>query len=392
MSVRAPILFAALALCGATTLEAQSLGCVAKNRTIRTGVGASVGAWLGFVSMKIRYSDWSDESANVPARRTLNSVTIGSAVVGAVIANLGFNSRRCVPSAVAPPVRGPGFPIVSRDVERERRQRAIDELLVAHRRDSAMNAASGASVAGLVWDSLKASPVSGASVRIAGLEREVRTDTTGRFRFGALLAGRHDLQVRRLGYAGRDTTLEVAGPVVAVVKVAAAQLLAQVEVSAPVVSARMAGFEERRKQGQGRFITAEELEKVNHRQLTDVVAGLGGSLRIIRNQGVGYLSNGQQQAAGALREGTAPPASKQMVFSEATEGGRLRGCLVQIYVDGLRIYGMGPDKNETPPNIDEFLVRNIQAIEFYSSPSTTPAEFQSTTSQCGTLVIWTRER
>jgi len=65
---------------------------------------------------------------------------------------------------------------------------------------------------------------------------------------------------------------------------------------------------------------------------------------------------------------------------------------VQIFLDGVKIFGQGPDKNETPPNLDELLVRNLEAIEFYSSPSRTPPEFQTLTAQCGTLVIWTRQR
>jgi hypothetical protein len=172
-----------------------------------------------------------------------------------------------------------------------------------------------------------------------------------------------------------------------------------VDVSAAgVFSDRMAGFEARHKEGKGRYLTRDDLEKARDRQLTEVVVRLGGSLRIVRNQSEAYLVTVLQQASGALKAPTAGcdvpigvRQSKQPVPAENLECGRLRGCQVQVFLDGVRIFGQGPDRNETPPNLDDILVRNLQAVEFYSSPSRTPAEFQNMTAQCGTLVLWSRQ-
>lgn len=249
-----------------------------------------------------------------------------------------------------------------------------------------------ASLSGIVWDAGHAAPVVGASVSLAQLGRDVRTDSTGRFWLGAMPPGRYRVEIHRLGYPAVDTSLDVSGEAVAIIRVNTnAQALARVDVNAPAtVADRMAGFEARRQQGHGRFLTREDLEKAGDRQLTEVILRLGGSLRILRNQSEAYLATTLQQASGALREGCALPGGKGAISAESLECGRLRGCLVQVFVDGMKVFGQGPEKNQTPPNLDEFLLRNLEAVEFYSSPSRTPAEFQTTTAQCGTLAIWTR--
>jgi hypothetical protein len=41
--------------------------------------------------------------------------------------------------------------------------------------------------------------------------------------------------------------------------------------------------------------------------------------------------------------------------------------------------------------IDEIPLNDIEGIELYNGPSTTPAEFwQANGSQCGTIVVWSR--
>jgi len=53
-----------------------------------------------------------------------------------------------------------------------------------------------------------------------------------------------------------------------------------------------------------------------------------------------------------------------------------------MWIDGQRAPGM---------EIDEIPLTDIEGIELYNGASTTPAEFSQTNStQCGTIVIWTR--
>lgn len=263
-------------------------------------------------------------------------------------------------------------------------------ILASHAR--AIQAQAGTSLSGIVWDSAQEAPVIGATVRIAQLDKDVRTDTTGRFWLGAMSPGRYRLEIRRMGYVALDTSLSVSGEAVAIIRVVASpQPLGGIAVTAPATASDlMAGFEVRRKQGAGRFLTREDLDKAGDRQLTEVIKKLGGSIRIIRNQSEAYIATTLQQASGAMKPGCSVPVGGD-VRGYMLECANMRGCLVQVFVDGMKIFGQGPDKNEIPPNLDEFLIKNLQGIEFYSSPSRTPAEFQTTTSQCGTLVIWTRQ-
>jgi hypothetical protein len=58
------------------------------SRVVRGGVGATLGAWLGFVAAKIRLSDWNDGSRSAAAARQRNQITIGGAAVGALLGAL----------------------------------------------------------------------------------------------------------------------------------------------------------------------------------------------------------------------------------------------------------------------------------------------------------------
>jgi len=68
------------------------------------------------------------------------------------------------------------------------------------------------------------------------------------------------------------------------------------------------------------------------------------------------------------------------------QGGRLgtggRLCEPAVWVDG--IFVVGPFDDVAPP------VEDIVAIEAYPTGGTTPAQWRSSNSGCGTLVVWTR--
>src|SRR6476646_5275707 len=83
--------------------------CASNNTLVRTAVGGTLGAWIGFVAAKIKMSDWNDASRGPAANRTRNNATLGGAVVGAALANLLFRSHACgsevpqIARAAAPP-------------------------------------------------------------------------------------------------------------------------------------------------------------------------------------------------------------------------------------------------------------------------------------------------
>jgi hypothetical protein len=72
-------------------------------------------------------------------------------------------------------------------------------------------------------------------------------------------------------------------------------------------------------------------------------------------------------------------------------------CPMQIYMDGIKIFeprsaGGGAAAAIQPPDINQFVVAQLEAIEVYRGPAETPPEFAGTGSRCGTVVLWSRRQ
>jgi hypothetical protein len=64
-------------------------------------------------------------------------------------------------------------------------------------------------------------------------------------------------------------------------------------------------------------------------------------------------------------------------------------CWAQVYVDGVLQNAM---KEPTEPfDLTQIPPERIGALEFYGGASETPAQYSRMGSQCGVLVIWTRQ-
>ena len=202
-----------------------------------------------------------------------------------------------------------------------------------------------------------------AEVRIGGSARIAAiTNDSGGFRLAALAPGATAIVVRRLGFAPDTVTLilragRVDSLVLALGVVAASLPGVLVEDEADARSHRLlADFWARRARGFGSFITRDEIEKRDAHSFVDLTR-MVPSVRVV-------TMNGRE----TLRFG---------------RSGTLRDCPPQYVVDGLRIESGSPD---------EFLPTDIEAVEIYPGPSTTPPQFTSRpfSYTCGAIVIWTR--
>ncbi len=54
--------------------------------------GTGLGAFLGIVAAKIKLSDWTDATHTAASSRTFNDITLGGAVLGAVVGSLAVRS------------------------------------------------------------------------------------------------------------------------------------------------------------------------------------------------------------------------------------------------------------------------------------------------------------
>ncbi len=192
-----------------------------------------------------------------------------------------------------------------------------------------------------------------------------RTDSTGLFRLVSLDPAHVTVTIRRLGYDPEtfEFTLHPASvDSVAVTLQQNVQLLDAMRTNA-ALSHRFASLEEfyqRRDRGSGgMFLTRAEIERHHTTVLTEVLRELP-NIRVLRGGGGRHAGIRFQSSSS-----------------------RAQNCPPELWIDGQRARGT---------EIDDISATDVEAMELYSGPSTTPMQFsqQASTYSCGTIVIWTR--
>ena len=213
---------------------------------------------------------------------------------------------------------------------------------------------------GSVNDSL-GHAVAGAEVRTRGDVVVAFSDDSGRFRVTQMPVGSRTVSVRRLGFAPADGAITRGKGDVDSVRVtlhAIAQPLPQITVQSEHDSLSkkvLSEFWARRARGFGKFVTRDEIQKRNASQFIDVVRNVSGVAI--------QFAHGHQDIR----------------FRGAAFGSR--DCPPQYWLDGIPLQSGGAD---------EFAPDNVEAIELYSSPATTPPQFNTRSATCGTVVVWSR--
>ena len=213
-------------------------------------------------------------------------------------------------------------------------------------------------LAGVVRDSA-GHPIPLAEVRARGNLLVARSDDSGRFNVPQMPPGARGVFVRRLGFApARALITASSGDIdsVVVVLVAVATSLPSIvalEQRDSLSHVVLAEFWARKAKGFGRFITRDDIEARGGIHFVDLVRTAPGVM--IQN------SRGRQEIR----------------FNRSV----IRDCPPQYWVDGVPL---------ERGSADEFYPDNVEAIELYSSPATTPPQFSTRSMTCGTIVIWSR--
>lgn len=224
-----------------------------------------------------------------------------------------------------------------------------------------------ATLFGTVRSAGSGEPVKGVEIRILPEEIRVTSDADGNFRIGEVPPGESRLVLRYLGGesgeipvtldAGADEELhvEVYGKVVR-----GGEL--RVEVTRPrgERSPGMAGFWDRQAQGQGTFITPEEIRGHGGQRLADVFRGRMGI---------------------EIHECTESPSDECFGFRSSH-----RQCSPDLFLDGALVSTAGPGASV----LTDLPVQWVKAIEIYPGPAETPPEFRGVDAACGAVVVWTR--
>lgn len=223
---------------------------------------------------------------------------------------------------------------------------------------------------GIVTDTLLR-PLGSADVSVVGIGARVVTSENGRFRMLQVPSGQYLLVVRRIGYAPTSGIIQV--PEADTVRlsytlVRSDRMLDTVRVKERRVTMRMLDFEVRRKQGQGQFITLEEIERRGSIQTSDF-------MRAMRGVEVSRVTT--QAFAGtqvySRREGGGFDANSQQQY-----------CAMQVVLDGI-ILPRNFDLDLLPPP------KQIAGIEVYTGAATIPPQFGGPDRRCGLVAVWTRD-
>jgi hypothetical protein len=230
-----------------------------------------------------------------------------------------------------------------------------------------------------VFDERTGDAIHGAEVRDLYSGTVALTTATGTVSLAFLPVGRTLVVIRKLGYLPRTLFVSIAPADTAALTL----LLTPQPVTLPTVTTTdsadsrlpptLREFEQRRRAGQGQFISEAQLRARDGQQMSTILATLPGL---------------------SLRSG-------RVVGSHATSAGpvlRTAGipCYATIYQDGALIYQAATQQQASaptpPPDFSRLDVDLYSAVEFYASPAEYPPSISPTNNSCGVLMLWSRVR
>lgn len=206
---------------------------------------------------------------------------------------------------------------------------------------------------GLVTDSALV-PIAGSTVSILQTSVQVETTTSGRFRILQIPAGQYLIVVRKVGFRPASGIIEVGEGETLKLTYTLDRVLTTLDTMRVVeqrVSFKLAEFEQRRRLGEGHFITQDDIERRSAPFTTDLVRGVLGFQVVVK-------------------KGTPLIVSMRA------------GCTPDWYVDGIRQF-RPPSETDLPSP------KEIAGLELYSGPASAPLVYGKV-STCGLLLIWTR--
>ena len=260
--------------------------------------------------------------------------------------------------------------------------------------------------------------VQGAEVIFPELGRSARTDGLGEARIGGIPIGDHRIRVRFIGYAAADTTLAFEGDTTGIVF-----RLERTPVTIETVDVKAAGpsrlrdFDVRRRQGIGKFLTADQLAKDAQREFGMVamsrfpglqvvhdgdgrphIASTRGSCGVgsspsaalrVGSQGGGSGGRGAAttggtptgvQGSGGAGQGAAtaePPPGTAYSAGSCTPN---KGCIVQTYLDDVLL---------DEADFDIIVTWDLAGVEYYTGAQV-PVRYRISGAACGVMLLWSR--
>ncbi|MEP6689736.1 MAG: carboxypeptidase regulatory-like domain-containing protein [Gemmatimonadaceae bacterium] len=205
-------------------------------------------------------------------------------------------------------------------------------------------------------------PVAGAQVAVEGAAPTATTSETGAFSLAGLPSGTQSLEVRAINFSPKHVRVSLSRNEpkrVAVVMESHIARLDRVTVYGKTTSKSrdIDAFLQRTRSGAGHYLTREQLDSRPSYSMCDLLRTVGG----INVQSTGGFG-----------------------CSVTARGTGFQSCSPATFLDGTRLMEGGGD-------LDSWIrPQQVAGLEVYSSASSVPAQFTSTSGNCGAIVVWTR--
>lgn len=251
-------------------------------------------------------------------------------------------------------------------------------------------AQNNARIVGRVVSGVEKAAVSAAEIDLYPGARRLTTSDDGRFRYDSVPAGIVMLVARRIGFLPESLTARVQPNEdldVLLELERNAQELDTVDVTAnevPLAERKLAGFNERRRFGIGRFFDAETLEKEKNRKLGEFITSRTPGSKLIRSR----TGTAAWLATNRIGGGLVLLGGSTLDNADINAGADPRACYPDVYVDGALVYTHG---GRAPLfDINAYSTNDVMAVEFYISASQVPIQFNKTGAACGVVAVWTK--
>lgn len=209
--------------------------------------------------------------------------------------------------------------------------------------------------------------LAGVELTVAALKRTVRSDSLGEYRL-EVPPGRYWMNVRAMGYfvVGDSIQPEQDVELIHDFRLSSFGITLDTVTTTAVrrtyFSPGLREFEERRRMGQGKFVSETEFRRAGSRLLSDVLRKVPGMAVV--------------------------PARGSAYYAVAT---RRSACPLTVYLDGLPLYDRVLSRGIPPPDLNQFQAASFAGAEYYAATAAAPVQFRDR-SGCGLLLLWTRER
>ncbi|MEO8620303.1 MAG: carboxypeptidase regulatory-like domain-containing protein [bacterium] len=238
--------------------------------------------------------------------------------------------------------------------------------------------ANGATFTGTVLTDSTREPIANVDVVLPDLSRSERTNERGQFRFIRIPEGTQRVTARRVGYGPLDTQIAIVANQTLDRRIYLSRVVTLDSVKTVATRERfgigLAGFEERRRLGFGKFLGTEMLRKNEHRRLPDVLRALSG---------VSIYTPPQCKGRGC----ESPPLNMQIAYNTKER------CYFQVILDGVVVAkgGNSPPSWQREFDLNAELLSTIEAIEVYRGFGEVPLGYGSANTKCGVILLWSRK-